>query len=121
MTTISLPRNCTECGQIPNLLTAIDCKITMEADKIYQNIRFMLNEPIDTCLIKDLLHYKRILTFRYANNEYASLVFPLERIISRVRSLTTGVENCSKPKSMATPTIDMLPTSSTTTTTITTQ
>lgn len=101
--------NCISCREIPNLLAAIDCKIALEADKIYQNIRFMLNNKIDSCSIKDLLHYKRILTFKYFNPDYTK-EFPIDRIANRVRVLTVGTNNCKSA-------VSMLPTTTTSTTT----
>jgi hypothetical protein len=102
--------NCRSCGDIPNLLAGIDCKIATDSAKIYQNIVFMLNTPLQACLIKDLLHYRRILTYKYFNPDYAK-EFPVEMISSRVRALTPGTHDCRRAISMM----------STTTTTFTTK
>lgn len=108
--------NCDSCGKIPNLLAAIDCKIALEARKMYENITLLLNNKIDECLIKDLLQYKRILTFKYYNTDYAKDI-PLSTIINRVRILTAGLSNCNSVVSLA-PITEVSPTTVDTTTTL---
>lgn len=106
------PRNtsCTTCTSIPKLLDKIDCKIFETAKAYYNNITLMLNYPINQCLMLDLLNYKRILTYRMYNEEYAS-TFELDDIKSKVALLT---KNC---KSKCQQTVSA-PTTTTTTTTI---
>jgi hypothetical protein len=78
--------NCINCSSIPVLLTDIDCKLTELAKNEYNNIVFSLNWPVSGPLIDDLLNYKRILTYRYCNPDYAS-GFSTEQIASRVKIL----------------------------------
>jgi len=63
--------NCVECTTIPNLLSEIDCKLTDLAKKQYNNIVFALNYPNQGVVWLDLLNYKRILTYKYVNPDYA--------------------------------------------------
>lgn len=78
--------NCVECATIPVLLNDIDCKIKELAQKEYNNIVFSLNRSIKGEVIKDLLNYKRILTYKYCNPDYASC-FTVEQIASKVKLL----------------------------------
>lgn len=78
---------CTECNSIPNLLFVIDCKLTEMANKQYNNIVFGLNKLIPEDIMLDLLNYKRILTSRYCNKEYACQ-YSLENIAGKVKLLT---------------------------------
>src|SRR5690606_40257743 len=63
-------RECEECNSIPGLISQIDCKLTDLAKKQYGNIVFILNKQINTDIISDLLHYKRILQYKYCNSLY---------------------------------------------------
>ncbi len=78
--------NCVDCSTIPALLADIDCKLTELAKNEYNNIVFQLNYPIPGTVIDDLLNYKRILTYKYCNIDYAEH-FSVERIASRVKLL----------------------------------
>lgn len=78
--------NCTECATIPALLSDIDCKIKELAQKEYNNVVFSFNRSIKGGVMKDLLNYKRILTFKYCNPDYASC-YSVEQIASRVKLL----------------------------------
>jgi hypothetical protein len=78
--------NCIECTTIPVLLTEIDCKLTLLANDEYNNIVFMLNNYTPTDVIGDLLNYKRILTYKYCNPDYASR-YTVQMIASKVKIL----------------------------------
>lgn len=78
--------NCIDCTTIPTLLSNIDCKLTEMAKNQYNNIVFALNKQINDVAISDLLNYKRILTYRYCNSEYAD-GFTLQNIASKVKIL----------------------------------
>lgn len=78
--------NCVDCTTIPVLLKDIDCKLTELAKNEYNNIVFQLNWPTPGTLIGDLLNYKRILTFKYCNPDYAKS-YSVEKIASRVKVL----------------------------------
>jgi hypothetical protein len=78
--------NCIECSTIPVLLNQIDCKIKELAQKEYNNIVFSFNRSIKGEVMKDLLNYKRILTYKYCNPDYASC-FSVEQIASKVKLL----------------------------------
>ena len=77
---------CTECNSIPILLSDIDCKIGSVAKNLYNNTIFALNIPIDTSVMSDLLHYKRILTYKFCNHHYAHH-YKVDKIASRVKLL----------------------------------
>jgi len=78
--------NCIDCTRIPVLLSDIDCKLTELANVEYNNIVFSINNYIPDNLISDLLNYKRILTYKYCNPDYADL-FSIDKIASRVKVL----------------------------------
>jgi hypothetical protein len=79
--------NCVECTTIPVLLNDIDCKIAQIADSLYNNVVFMLNQPVPDSIMLDLLNYKRILKFKYCNPDYAGC-FSISMIASKVKRLT---------------------------------
>jgi hypothetical protein len=79
--------NCVDCNSIPSLLCKIDDKLTELSKDQYNNIIFELNRKINSTPIFDLLNYKRILTFRICNPEYAGCA-SVEQIASKVRLLT---------------------------------
>lgn len=78
--------DCVNCSTVPVLLADIDCKLTQLAKDLYNNTVFILNRPIQGDVIIDLLNYKRILTFKLCNPDYASC-YTVERIASRVKLL----------------------------------
>jgi hypothetical protein len=63
--------NCVENSAIPVLLQDIDCKLFELSKILYNNTIFSLNQPIQDVVFLDLLYYKRILTNRLCNTEYA--------------------------------------------------
>lgn len=83
-----LPRltDCVECASIPALLNDIDCKLRDMANRLYNNISFSLNQPISAIVMNDLLNYKRILTYKACNPEYACH-YSIQQIASRVKLL----------------------------------
>lgn len=83
-----LPRlnNCVDCTTIPSLLNNIDCKMTELAKNQYNNTIFMLNYPVPSTVFSDLINYKRILTYKYCNPNYAC-AFTVENIASRIKLL----------------------------------
>ena len=78
--------DCVDCSTIPALLSDIDCKLTELAKTEYNNIVFSLNQPIKDCVIWDLLNYKRILTYKLCNPEYAC-GYSVKMIASKVKLL----------------------------------
>ena len=107
---------CVECSLIPVLLDNIDCKLAEMANNLYNNVVFMLNQPVQGNAIIDLLNYRRILTFKYCNPDYAGC-FTVPMIASKVKILTAGCKHqpclpCMDPITTTT-------TSSTSTTTTT--
>lgn len=78
--------NCVECTTIPVLLADIDCKLTEMSKKLYNDIVFILNSPISSTIIIDLLNYKRILQYKKCNPEYASC-YTIDQIASKVKIL----------------------------------
>lgn len=83
-----LPRltNSVENSSIDVLLSDIDNKLTALAKSQYNNIVFLLNNYIPTEAVDDLLNYKRILTFKSCNPDYAPR-YTVEMIASRVKLL----------------------------------
>ena len=79
--------NCEECTEIPALLKDIDCKITSIAKDLYNNTIFALNRSISGVMMFDLLQYKRILTYKFCNPDYAGQEFTINKIASRVKLL----------------------------------
>lgn len=78
--------DCVNCSTISALLTDIDCKLTELGKVLYNNTIFALNQPLQASVFTDLLNYKRILTYRLCNDEYA-LPYTLEQIASKVKLL----------------------------------
>lgn len=83
---------CTSCPGILSLIKDIDCKIMKISNNLYNNAIFMLNRPIPSEDLIDLLNYKRILTYKYCNSLYAKN-YSLTSIASKVKKLTLG-ETC---------------------------
>ena len=80
--------DCIECTDITSLLSDIECKVTDIAKDLYNNTIFALNRPISGDIMFDLLTYKRILTYRICNPDYANGVkYTTSKIISRVKLL----------------------------------
>lgn len=77
---------CLECANVSALLSEIDCKLTQLAKDEYNNTVFSLNRPINGEAFNDLLNYKRILTYRLCNPDYACH-FTINKIASRVKLL----------------------------------
>ena len=78
--------NNVNCGTIPVLLEDIDCKIKELAGNLYNNTIYSLNQPVNGSVFLDLLNYKRILTYKFCNPDYAK-PFTVEMIASRVKLL----------------------------------
>lgn len=83
-----IPRltECKECANIPSLIEEIDCKLAKLAGNMYHNITLMLNQPVPASTIIDLLHYKRILQYKYINSTYAS-GYTINMVASKVKLL----------------------------------
>jgi hypothetical protein len=78
--------NCIECASIPVLLQDIDCKLTELAKVQYNNIIFSMNYNLACSPIGELLNYRRILTYKFCNPNYAK-AYSVQRIASRVKVL----------------------------------
>lgn len=78
--------NNVDCGTIPVLLDDIECKIKELAGNLYNNTIYSLNQPVNGAVFLDLLNYKRILTYKFCNPDYAK-PFTVEMIASRVKLL----------------------------------
>lgn len=78
--------NCVDCTTIPALLSDIDCKITQLAKSEYNNIVFILGYNINSNVFNDLLNYKRILTFKLVNPDYAK-PYTVKMIASKIKLL----------------------------------
>ena len=78
--------SCPECASIPALIADIDCKLASLGNNLYNNIVFMLNQPVPGGVMLDLINYRRILTYKYCNPDYAA-PFTVNMIASRVKLL----------------------------------
>ena len=78
--------DCDSCASITVLLEDIDCKLTELAKDLYNNVIFALNNPVKRDLFIDLINYRRILTYRMYNSDYA-LPYTDEQIASKVKIL----------------------------------
>ena len=78
--------NCPECTTIPALLNDINCKFKELSSNLYNNVIYSLNKPIPAGAMIDLLNYKRILEYKFCNEDYAA-PFTVEMIASRVKIL----------------------------------
>jgi len=85
--------DCVACSTIPVLLDEIDCKLKQLAGNLYNNVVFSLNKPIPAGAILDLLNYKRILTYKFCNADYAKC-YTVEMIASRVKLLISKSGGC---------------------------
>ncbi|BCU97905.1 MAG: hypothetical protein CM15mV19_1580 [uncultured marine virus] len=84
--------NCKECANIPDLLRRIDCKLAELGNNLYNNVVFMLNRPIATSEISQLLVYKRVLRNRFViHYAHGCPEVSTEDIASKVIRLTAGV------------------------------
>ena len=90
--------NCPECANIPSLLKKIDCKLAELGNSLYNNISYMLNQPIPAGDILQLIAYRRILMHKYCNPNYVH-EYSVAMIASRVIRLTVGcVSRCNEPE-----------------------
>lgn len=78
--------DCVECSSISALLSDINCKLTELAKNEYNNVVFSLNQPVRSTVMWDLLNYKRILTYKLCNADYAAK-YTVQMIASRVKLL----------------------------------
>ena len=78
--------SCPECASIPALIADIDCKLASLANNLYNNVVFMLNQPVPGGVMLDLINYRRILAYKYCNPDYAA-PFTVNMIASRVKLL----------------------------------
>jgi hypothetical protein len=78
--------NCAECSSISALLADIDCKLFELSKDLYNNVVFILNLPTPGTVMNDLLNYKRILTYKLCNEDYAKR-YSVEMIASKVKLL----------------------------------
>jgi len=77
---------CDDCTSNSQLLEDIDCKIKEIAIDLYNNTIFALNRPINSSLFIDLINYRRIVTYRQYNEDYA-LPYTDEMIASKIKLL----------------------------------
>lgn len=114
--------NCKECGDIPNLIRDIDCKLSEVSGRLYNNIVFSLNLYVSQTDVFDLLTYRRILEYKLVNPNYVCK-FDIPCIVTRIKILTAGCKRKCPCYSIPIPeetTTTTSSTSSSTTTTTTT-
>ena len=90
--------SCRECALVSKLIDSIDCQLAKMANNLYLNIVYMLDKPVEACTMSTLLHYKRILTFKSCNADWAS-DYSVDDIASRVNFLTVGCKCCNQHNS----------------------
>jgi len=78
--------SCPECASIPALIADIDCKLASLANNLYNNVVFMLNQPVPGGVMLALINYRRILAYKYCNPDYAA-PFTVNMIASKVKLL----------------------------------
>jgi hypothetical protein len=88
---------CLKCANITDLLADIDCKLDQLSISLYNNVVFSLNNSVNATAISSLLNYKRILTYKLANDQYACR-FTVNQIASKIKLLTVGATNCCSKK-----------------------
>jgi hypothetical protein len=83
-----LPRltSCTECANISSLLREIECKLFELSKKLYNNIIFSMTQSFQYDVMIDLLNYKRILTYKTVNPDYAE-DYTIDMIASKIKLL----------------------------------
>ena len=121
------PSECIQCSNILSLISKIDCKLAELAKAQYNNVIFALNKCVQDAQIGDLLNYKRILTYKAANENYAC-EFTVNMIASKIALYSLNDCPCNEYGSgtgggtaTATPTTTAyVPPAQTTTTTSTT-
>ena len=79
---------CPECASIPALIAEIDCKLANLASNLYNNVVYILNQPVPGGAMLDLITYRRILVYKLCNPNYAS-AFTVNMIASRVKILNS--------------------------------
>lgn len=90
--------NCRDCAQASKLIDSIDCQLAKMANNLYMNISYMLDKPVEASSMSALLHYKRILTFKTCNADWAS-DYSVTDIASRINFLTVGCKCCDQASS----------------------
>jgi len=95
--------SCRECALISQLIDSINCQLAKMANNLYLNISYMLDKPVYGCDMSTLLHYKRILTYKSCNEDWAC-DYSVTDIASRVNFLTIGCKCCDAASSIITTT-----------------
>ena len=85
--------NCVECTDIENVLRNIDCKLSEFSNTLHNNLTLMLNKPFPSEGMMDLLHYKRILTYKYNNTNYA-VDYSVKQIFNKIARFITKKCKC---------------------------
>lgn len=88
---------CIGCSNVLSLISKIDCKLGELAKIEYNNVIFALNNPVQGSQIWDLLNYKRILTYKACNPDYAC-EFSVNMIASRVALYSLYDCSCNQYK-----------------------
>ena len=78
--------NCAECADINSLINEIDCRVADLANILYNNTIFMLNKSFNYEVMSDLLNYRRILTYKVCNPDYAGH-YTVNMIASKIKIL----------------------------------
>jgi len=90
--------NCPECANIPSLLKKIDCRLAELGNNLYNNVSYMLNKSVPAGDILQLMTYRRVLSYKYCNPNYANK-YSVQMIASKVIRLTLGcVSKCNEPE-----------------------
>lgn len=78
--------SCVDCTTISALLSNIDCKLKELGSDLYNNTVYILNRPVQSEVYLSLLNYKRILTYKAVNEDYAQ-GYTVADVANRVKIL----------------------------------
>ena len=77
---------CKQCSDILPLIADIDCALFKMSKDMYNNITLALNIPVYEYNMLTMLHYRRILMYKYFNAKYADK-YKVNQIASKVKLL----------------------------------
>lgn len=78
--------HCTDCMDALSLINEIDCKLAELSNCAYNKIIYGFKGMCNTDNLARLLHYRRILVFKYFNPDYADPISEMS-ITSKVKLL----------------------------------
>lgn len=107
---------CTTCGSLEELQSAIDCAILYNVNKKYNALVYNLDCCVDDSTLRDVIRYKRILRNRLYDAAYPCATISVDNIVTQA-ALIALPDDCSRCKDCE---AEILPSTTSTTTTTTT-